>query len=202
VAGDQLEAVDAAAAQFGKNVDGCFAGGKSRPGKGNKPLRRIAMADGEGDRHVALVHAVVTGGSADQRLRHVAQTNQLGGFENAATSRIPGQHDRDVRLRRAVVPNQRIAENREPKRAGEESGENQYGGEKGELETGRTPKVQGLFLVRGVLLVEVADRLQALVETLHFGLILRQENAVAGRRRRLALPARRHFLSEEHTSEL
>src|ERR1019366_3211626 len=70
---------------------------------------------------------------------------------------------------------------------------NQYGGEKGELETGRTPKVQGLFLVRGVLLAEVADRLQALVEPLPFGLILRQENAVAGRRRRLALPARRHF---------
>ena len=36
-----------------------------------------------------------------------------------------------------------------------------------------------LLLVRGILLIEIADGLQALIKALHLGFVLRTENAVA-----------------------
>src|SRR5437667_9366008 len=57
----------------------------------------------------------------------------------------------------------------------------------GILKWNRRRTATKLLLVRGVLLIQIADGFQPLVETFHFGLILRPQDAVPGKLRLFAI---------------
>jgi len=186
IAGDQQEAVNAAAPEFQQDEMSFLVRRQPIVAERDEPRGGVALALDEGESQVVLVQSVESGRAAHQHCRDVSGPHQLSALLDAPPVVIASQHYRDVGFGRAIIMHQRISQEGQPQVPKEDHDYQKYRRRNEKFEEREAPSHHGLLLVRGVLLVEVADRLQPLVKALDFRLILRQQDAVARRGSRLA----------------
>ncbi len=187
IAGDYEDGFHSAAAERRHNYLRLFPGGPRGAGKRNEPLRPRPLLHGISDLHIGFVSAVKTVGTADQCGRGVALLYQVRRSANAPPGYITRKHNDHVRAAGTVVMYERGSNGGQPGSAGEEEGRRKRGANKEYPESRETPPLHRLILVARILLVEMADRLQELVEPFHLGFVLGPEHAVAPRRHLRAL---------------
>src|SRR5215467_587649 len=126
--------------------------------KRDKTRRGKAALYGKGNSEIAFVESIEAGRAAHQDIRGIAFLHECGTLEDSVSVRIPGEHDDEISVIGWLCLYQKRAQPAHPDGM-RKCYENDHRTEDGEAGANRSAARHELLLVRGILLIQMADRL-------------------------------------------